>query len=171
LLKVVDIKKDIDFILKLSNKDHLEWIKCDLKKYCNLKVEYGKSLEECAKESEIAIAASGTVILELALLGLPTIVVYNVNKLNYFIARLFYKGYAALPNIAMGKEIFPELLQEKCNAQEILKQMNNIKLNIEDMHEDINKIRKTLSGKNIVQKYAEYILKGKSEYEKENKTV
>ncbi|MGL4567076.1 MAG: lipid-A-disaccharide synthase, partial [Fusobacteriaceae bacterium] len=72
--KYIETRSDKTFILKLSNKDHLKWIESDLKKYKNLRVEVEGSLKNCVKKSEVAIATSGTVTLELALMGIPTVV-------------------------------------------------------------------------------------------------
>ncbi len=61
----------------------------------------------------MAIAKSGTVTLELALHGAPTVVTYGVSSLDLFIAlRILkiYLPYYSLPNILMGKEVFAELI-------------------------------------------------------------
>lgn len=70
-------------------------------------------------QSKIAVAASGTVTLNCALMKIPTIVCYRVNPLNAWIFRSFikYKGFASLANLMLNKAIFPELLQEQCNQQ------------------------------------------------------
>ena len=77
MLKVVEKKKEETFLLKLSSSEHLKWIDEDLNKFENLKIVSDKSLAECVKESKTAVAASGTVTLELALMGIPVIVVYR----------------------------------------------------------------------------------------------
>ncbi len=62
--------------------------------------------------SDIAIVASGSATLEAAILGVPTIVVYEVSRLSYFVARMLVKvKHISLPNIIMGKEVFPEFVQ------------------------------------------------------------
>ena len=75
------------YLLKLSSKEHLKWIDEDTSELSNLEISCDLSLNESVKKSKIAIAASGTVTLELALLGIPTIVVYKTNFINYFIAK------------------------------------------------------------------------------------
>src|SRR3712207_6943693 len=63
---------------------------------------------------------SGTVTLELALLDVPTVVVYKTSAFNYFIAKYLLKvGYISLPNISLQEEVFPELIQKDCNALQI----------------------------------------------------
>lgn len=61
----------------------------------------------------IAIAKSGTVTLELALHKVPTVVVYGITQLDYFIARYLLKinlPFYSLPNIIDQSEVFPELI-------------------------------------------------------------
>ncbi len=63
-----------------------------------------------------AIAASGTVTLEAAIVGTPVVATYRVSALTAFLARnLFRIGHVSLPNIVAGHEVIPELLQENAN--------------------------------------------------------
>lgn len=67
--------------------------------------------------STAALAASGTVALELAMAGLPAIITYKVSKVSAFIATRFLGlrlKYATLVNILMDGPIMPELLQDRC---------------------------------------------------------
>jgi len=67
------------------------------------------------KASTTAIAASGTVALELAILGIPHIIGYKVSPFSAWLARKFLKiEFVNLSNILLGREIIPELLQERC---------------------------------------------------------
>lgn len=80
--------------------------------------------------ASVAMATSGTVVLEAALMGLPCVVLYKMAKLNYLIGKMLVDiDYFSLPNILMGKEIQPELLQGEVTGEkisdEILKIYNN----------------------------------------------
>ena len=71
--------------------------------------------------SDVAIAASGTVALELAMVDVPHIVAYKLAPLSAWLARHFLKiQFVNLSNILLGREIVPELLQENCNEDKIL---------------------------------------------------
>lgn len=70
------------------------------------------------KASDAALATSGTVTLECALCGLPSVICYRASALSIAIARhLVYVKYIGLPNILAGKEILPELIQEKLTPE------------------------------------------------------
>jgi lipid-A-disaccharide synthase len=59
-----------------------------------------------------ALAKSGTVTLELALSGVPTVIAYRINPLTHVIAERLATGkYAGLPNVILDRELMPEFLQ------------------------------------------------------------
>jgi len=65
--------------------------------------------------SDLALAASGTVTLELAYAGVPTVVIYQVGKLTGEIARRMIRiEHVSIVNIVAGRLIFPEFLQSRC---------------------------------------------------------
>ena len=77
--------------------------------------------------SSLALAASGTVSLELAMAGVPHVICYRVSRLTGFIARHAIKiKFVNLINILAGKEIIPELLQENCNCHKILQRLKEL---------------------------------------------
>ena len=72
--------------------------------------------------ADLALATSGTVTLEAALCGLPSIIVYRTSALNAFIAhRVINIPNIGLPNIVAGRQILPELLQEDFTPANVAK--------------------------------------------------
>lgn len=68
--------------------------------------------------ADAAIAASGTVSLELAMAGVPSLIVYRVAPLSAFIAkRLIRVKYASIVNLILDKPAIPEFLQENCTPE------------------------------------------------------
>jgi len=68
-----------------------------------------------------AIAASGTVVLELAVAGVPAVVAYRVNALTAAIARRLLKiRWASLTSLVLDRQVQPELLQEACTPEAIV---------------------------------------------------
>ena len=62
-----------------------------------------------------ALAASGTVTLELALAGVPMVVAYRVSRAEEFIARrLIQVPSIVLPNLILGANAVPEFVQAEC---------------------------------------------------------
>lgn len=66
--------------------------------------------------ADVALAASGTVALELALAELPAVITYRVSPLTAALGRRLLKvRFVNLINLLLDKPVVPELLQERCN--------------------------------------------------------
>lgn len=73
------------------------------------------------------IAASGTVTLEAAIIGVPMIIVYKVSKLSYLVGKIMVKvSHIGLVNLVAGRRIVPELVQEEVNGQRIAEEVHKI---------------------------------------------
>ena len=77
--------------------------------------------------ADVAIATSGTVILEAALLNLPCVVLYKMAPLNFFIGKLLVDiKFFSLPNILADEKILPELLQDEVTPEKISSEVSKI---------------------------------------------
>lgn len=82
---------------------------------------------ELYEKTFIAIAASGTVSAELAMVHVPAIIVYRMNWISSIIGRiLVHVKWVSLVNILSNKGIYPELLGCYANAKNILHEFHNI---------------------------------------------
>jgi lipid-A-disaccharide synthase len=72
------------------------------------------------RRARAALAASGTVALELALAGVPMIGAYKVGAAEFAIMkRLLTIRMVLLPNLILGRMAVPELIQHGCNAKDL----------------------------------------------------
>jgi lipid-A-disaccharide synthase len=78
--------------------------------------------------SDVAMAKSGTVTLELGLARVPMAVAYRVSALTAFIVRRMPIAvkYASLVNLLADREVVPELLQEECSAPAVAEKVANL---------------------------------------------
>lgn len=68
--------------------------------------------------ADLALAASGSVTLELTLLGTPFLVLYRLSELTYaFIRPLIKVPCAGITNILAGRRVVPEFIQHRCDAR------------------------------------------------------
>lgn len=91
--------------------------KSSLRKFWIVPEEYRYSLMQ---KAQAALAKSGTVTLELALSGCPTVVLYQLTRLNYFLAKYIFRvqlPHYALPNILLQERLFPEWYAVKISPQ------------------------------------------------------
>lgn len=94
---------DLDEILTLQQKLLLEKLQINLLS--------GDPLIHMLK-CDCLVAASGTVTLEAALLGIPMVVVYKMSRLSFALAKRFVDlPYVSLVNLVAGKKVVPEILQ------------------------------------------------------------
>ena len=72
------------------------------------------------RQARAALAASGTVTLELALAQVPTVLAYKVTPLEELIARAMIKvKMVGLANIILDEMVMPELLQQEATAENL----------------------------------------------------
>ncbi len=75
----------------------------------------------------IAIVASGTVSAELAMLHIPTIVIYKMNAITTFLARmLIHTKWVSLVNILLKRTVIPEFLGPVATDENIINAMTDL---------------------------------------------
>lgn len=112
--------------------------------------------------STVAIAASGTATLETALMELPTLLIYRVGSLTYWLSKLLvHIKSIGLPNIIMGHRIMPELWQDEVTAANIADVIVPI-LQDTARHEELRsamaQVRHTMGEAGAIQRIANTIL-------------
>ncbi len=74
-----------------------------------------------------AVAASGTVTVEAALLGLPVVVAYKLNWLSWMVARMLVKlSTITIANLVCGRSVFQEFLQDNCTGPNLAAALERI---------------------------------------------
>ena len=133
---------DITFVFH-STREHSELIKSYFKKssLTNCEIVSDEKIKlYLLKKSVFAIAKSGTVSLEICNAKIPSIILYKMNFINFFIIKMLVKiKFANIINFAANEEIIPELLQSKCNAKNIYKVLNEFLDTPTKITEQVNK--------------------------------
>lgn len=79
-----------------------------------------------------SMVASGTATIEAALMGNPFLVVYQVSAATYAVVRRIVSvPFVAMVNLVAGREVVPELIQDKFRATEVASSLRNLMLNEE----------------------------------------
>jgi lipid-A-disaccharide synthase len=85
--------------------------------------------QEALAASDVALATSGTVTLEAALVGRPMVIAYRVAPLSYSIARrLIRVNEMGLPNILAGELVVPEFVQDTATPENLAQALANLLL-------------------------------------------
>ena len=94
------------------------------------------------ESSMFAVAKSGTISLEISKAKVPSIIIYKMGIINFFIVKMLVKvKFANIINIAANREVIPELLQSKCNPNNIFKTVDNLLKDKEAMDNQIRNIQ------------------------------
>ena len=102
-----------EFISNFTKKEKIE----------NIEIIFDDKIKkEILKKSTFAVVKSGTVSLEVCKMNIPSIVIYKMNFINFYIAKFLLNiKFVNMINIINNKEVIPELIQSECNADEIFK--------------------------------------------------
>ena len=117
-----DDKYTFMFHSTIKNKEYVSNILNNQKIHNAEIINDDKIKNEVLKKSIFAIVKSGTVSLEVSKMNIPSIIIYKMNFINFYIAKLLLNiKFVNMINIINNKEIIPELIQSECNAEEIYK--------------------------------------------------
>lgn len=82
--------------------------------------------------ADVALAASGTVALELALTRTPSVIAYRLNPLTYaIVVRMVKIRFVSLVNLLIDREAQPELIQNFCTGEKLAEAIGNLMVNSE----------------------------------------
>jgi lipid-A-disaccharide synthase len=85
----------------------------------DLEIRIG-GLQDALRESTIAIASTGTVTMECAYFGVPTVALYKTSWSTYQIGRrIIQVKFLAMPNLLANERVFPELIQDEASAENL----------------------------------------------------
>ena len=105
-----------------------------------------KIKSQLLKQSMFAVAKSGTISLEICNAKIPSIIIYKMNKINFFIVKALVKvKFANIINIAADEEVIPELLQSKCNSKSIFNTVEGLLNDQQALEKQVSKTQKIIS--------------------------
>ena len=129
-IKRMNAKHNDLFFVFHSNIEHSKKIRTLLfnKEFINCGVISDEKIKtQVLKSSMFAVSKSGTISLEICKAKVPSVIIYKMNIINYFIVKMLVKvKFANIINIAANDEIIPELLQSKCNSKNIFNTVDKL---------------------------------------------
>jgi lipid-A-disaccharide synthase len=85
----------------------------------NVEIQIGE-LPWALAESDVAIASTGTVTMECAFFGVPTVTLYKTSWLTYQIGRRIVTVKSlTMPNLMAGEEVYPEYIQKAATPENL----------------------------------------------------
>ncbi|MDD5584000.1 MAG: lipid-A-disaccharide synthase, partial [Candidatus Omnitrophica bacterium] len=113
------------------------------------------------RESAFIITSSGTATVEIAILGIPFLILYKVNALTWNILRSMVKTeFIGMVNILAGRRVIEELLQDEATPQTIAAKTLMIMRDSKkyaQLKQELEKIKEVLSPYGATEKFADFI--------------
>jgi len=137
---IAALQKEIDYLQLVvpTTPNVHEIVNAEVKKWPLRSIVVQSEAEKymAFRGARAALAASGTVSLELSMTGTPCIVAYKVGWVTAAVFRHLIKTpYLSLINIVAGEEIIPEFIQDRCQPQPMAKKLVGLMTN-DDMHKE-----------------------------------
>lgn len=116
-----------------------------------------RGVEAAVREADGAWVSSGTATLECALLGVPCVGIYVIPPiLIRYGHRMIRHRYIMLPNLVVGREVVPELLQERATPEALADALEAQIVHPARQYEEFLKMRDALGPTNALQRCARY---------------
>lgn len=113
------------------------------------------------RESKFIISSSGTATVELAILGVPYLIIYKLNSLSWYILKRIVKtDFVGMVNILAGHKIVDELLQARANPKKIASLTLEYLTDNEkysNLKQELKGIENMLAPLNATEKFADFI--------------
>ncbi len=147
-IKLMNEKYNDMFFVFHSTMEHSQLIKDFLLRegFKNCEVISDEKIKfSILKKSIFAVAKSGTISLEICNARVPSIIIYKLNMINYFVMKMLVKvKFANIINITADEELIPELLQSKCNSKNIFDNVNKFLMDKQVSEQQIKKSQKII---------------------------
>ncbi len=120
-------------------------------------VEVVRGVAAAVSEADGAWVASGTAVLETALLGVPAVAIYVIPPvLIWYGHRMIKHRYITLPNLVLGREIVPELLQERATPQGLADALEALMNDPSGQYAEFLRMREALGPADALEQCARY---------------
>jgi lipid-A-disaccharide synthase len=97
---------------------------------------------------QAVMTVSGTATLEVALMGIPMVILYRLAPVSYWLGRLLvHISFIGLPNILAGRSIVREFIQHEATPENIAGEIGKIlrdQTYAENIRRDLNEVREIL---------------------------
>ncbi|MBV8148747.1 MAG: hypothetical protein JO092_06630, partial [Candidatus Eremiobacteraeota bacterium] len=116
-----------------------------------------RGVSAAVAEADAAWVASGTAVLECALSGVPAVALYVITPwLVKHGRKLIKHRFIALPNLVLGRELIPELLQEEATPHRLAHEMEGILQDPSRQYEGFVELRAALGSSDALARCAQF---------------
>lgn len=114
---------------------------------------------QAAGSADAAFVASGTAVLECALLGVPPVAFYTLSPLLAFYGRFVYRGpFFTIPNLVMHREIVPEFLHKRATPHSLAGAMETVLKDPGAAYRELLELRAALGPSDSLERIARFVV-------------
>lgn len=161
LLDAAKKLKGVQFVLPISSSifrssitDHVSSSGLDIK------LVEGSSYDVLGN-CDLAIASSGTIILECVCLGTPVIMFYKLSAITYYISRYLFRiklPFYSMPNLLAGRSIVPEYVMWDATSENIASEAVKLLEDPGKLKEGYREVMALLGSPGAIKKSAQKII-------------
>jgi lipid-A-disaccharide synthase len=120
-------------------------------------VDVVRGVERAVKEADAAWVASGTAVLETALLGVPAVGIYVIPRiLIWYGHKMIKHDFIMLPNLVRKREVVPELLQERATPSLLADAAEDLMSDPARQYREFATMREALGPPDALERCADY---------------
>jgi lipid-A-disaccharide synthase len=117
--RIIQASQPAAWRMVLPNAEFAESARASLPPELAVTVQAG-GLARALARADLAIASSGTVTMECAYFGVPTVVLYKLSRAEFEVARRMVRvKHIAMPNLLAGETVFPEFIQQEATPAKV----------------------------------------------------
>ncbi|HEV3088923.1 MAG TPA: lipid-A-disaccharide synthase [Candidatus Elarobacter sp.] len=164
LARVREVRPNVRALLVAADDDVQKHVEHLLALRSPLPLEIVHDARAALREADAAAIASGTAVLEAALIETPAVALYVLSQAQAKIARRVYRGkFVTLPNLVVDAPVVPELLQEAATPAALAEQILALLAQPEQQREGYARVRAALGPPDSLQQNADWVLAAAAE--------
>lgn len=153
---------DVHFVVPLASPAYRRMVEAEVARWRLPITVLDGHAGAVMRAARLVIMSSGTAALEAAWAGTPMILLYKLSAPDWFLVKRLVKvPFAGLPNLMLGRQVVPELLQDQVTPERIVAEALDILSNEarrRRMCEDLSEVKRRLGSPGVVDQVARVVL-------------
>jgi lipid-A-disaccharide synthase len=160
IARVREVRPNVRAVLVAADDEAQRHVEHLLSFRSPLPVEIARDARAVLRDADAAAIASGTAVLEAALVETPAVALYVLSKAQMKLARRIYRGtYITLPNLIVDEPLVPELLQEEATPAALADVLLALLADPERQRAGYARVRDALGPADALQRNADWVLR------------
>ena len=159
IARVREVRPNVRATLVAAGDDAQRHVEHLLSFRSPLPLEVVRDARAALREADVGAIASGTAVLEAALIGTPAVALYVLSAPQAKIARrIYHRPYVTLPNLVLEEPLVPELLQEAATPAALADAILALLADPQRLAGGYARLRTALGPADALQRNAEWVL-------------